>query len=307
MVGFEGFEDAGIFQINENQALVQTVDFFTPIVDDPYLFGQIAAANALSDVYAKGGEPLTALNLICFPISCMDISILRDILRGGADKLREAHVTLLGGHSVEDNELKYGLSVTGIIDPHHIMRNQGALPGDMMILTKPLGTGIINTGIKAGLANKQAIQAACQTMSALNAAASSIMRKYPIHAATDITGFGLLGHVLELLENSKMSAKIFSRAIPWLPQVTELAAMGLVPAGTYRNRNFFESRVQYDSSIPLEILDGLYDAQTSGGLLMVVPQEHANALLSDLQQHEVTYAAIIGEVDAATPTCVSII
>ncbi len=295
IVGFEGMEDAGIFQIAEDQALVQTVDFFTPIVDDPYMFGQIAAANALSDVYAKGGIPITALNLICFPIKRLDIQILRSILQGGADKLREAQVTLLGGHSVEDDELKYGLAVTGLIHPKRIIRNLGCIPGDRLILTKPLGTGIINTAIKAEMADAATIAEVQQSMSCLNAQASQILSQYTIHAGTDITGFGLIGHVLSMLENSQIGAELWPTQIPLFPKSLEFAAMGLVPAGSYRNRKFRESQVVASSSVPREVMDLLYDPQTSGGLLFSIASNEASQALQELHQAGISKAAIIGE------------
>ncbi len=260
------------------------------------MFGQIAVANALSDVYAKGGIPLTALNIVCFPIKKMDVKILQDILRGGTDKLREAKVTLLGGHSVEDDELKYGLSVTGVIHPQHIIRNKGAQPGDSIILTKPIGTGIINTAIKANFVDNNTIELVQNSMAMLNMQASQIMIQYPITSGTDITGFGLLGHLGELLYNSKVGCRLFSKDIPIFPRVLEFAEIGLIPAGAYRNRKFKEHQVNASSNVSLAIMDALYDPQTSGGLLFTVEKNQAKDMIEKLRQKELSSATIIGEI-----------
>lgn len=277
-------------------ALVQSVDFFTPIVDDPYMFGQIAAANALSDLYAMGATPLTALNIVAFPIHKMDISVLRGILRGGIDKLNEAEVTLMGGHSVEDDEIKYGLSVTGIASPQEIVKNEGALPGDLIILTKPLGTGILNTAIKAEMADKKTIDLVQKTMSFLNRKASLVMQDIGVHACTDVTGFGLLGHLSEVMANSNTCARLLTLSIPYFPQALSFAGMGLVPAGAHRNREFRKEEVQFEPPISPEMIDILYDPQTSGGLLIVVSEEKGDELLSALKQEGIKEASIIGEV-----------
>lgn len=237
----------------------------------------------------------------------MDVAILHEILRGGADKLRSACVTLLGGHSVEDSELKYGLAVTGIIDPKKIIRNKGALTGDAIILTKPLGTGIINLGIKANMVSESTAMATEQSMAQLNATASRIMQKYSVHSATDVTGFGFLGHLFELLQNSNVCAKIMSDKIPWLPQTMELAAMGIVPTGAYRNRKFWQTHIRADQKIHNEIIDGLYDAQTSGGLLIIVAQEYAQTLVTELHQQGITSSAIVGEIISGTPSYIDIV
>jgi selenide,water dikinase len=272
------------------------VDFFTPIVDDPYWFGQIAAANALSDVYAMGGVPKTAMNLVAFPIKDMDISVLRQIIQGGLDKMKEAGVVLVGGHSVEDKELKYGLSVTGFIHPDRILTKKGLKIGDRLILTKPLGTGIINTAIKGGLASREIIDTVTRLMATLNRDAAEIMSGYTVHACTDITGFGLLGHIAEMIIDSGISVKLTSKTIPIIPETLEYAGMGLVPAGTYKNREFRECMVDFAPSVDRLIQDVLFDPQTSGGLLISVDRESADELLEKLKEKGMESAAIIGDV-----------
>ena len=272
------------------------MDFFTPIVDDPYGFGQIAAANALSDVYAMGGVPKTAMNLVAFPIKDMDISVLRQIIQGGLDKMREAEVALVGGHSVEDKELKYGLSVTGFIHPDRILTKKGLKTGDRLVLTKPLGTGIINTAIKGGLASEEIIDTVTRLMATLNRDAAEIMKDYPVHACTDITGFGLLGHIAEMVIDTGLSVRLTSKTIPILPETLEYAGMGLIPAGTYNNREFRECMVDFTPSVDRLLQDILFDPQTSGGLLMCVDRESADELLAKLKEKGLANAAIIGEV-----------
>lgn len=294
-MGIERADDAGVYKISEEVALIQTIDFFTPIVDDPYWFGQIAAANAFSDVYAMGGRPLTAMNVVCFPIKEMPLRILQEILRGGLDKVKEAGAVLVGGHSVEDPELKYGLSVTGIVHPERVIRNQGARPGDRLVLTKPLGTGIINTAIKGGLAEERTISKAIETMATLNREASEVMQQLGVNACTDITGFGLLGHLCEMVEGSDVGMRIYASRVPYFPEAEEFAKMGLVPGGTYRNKEFREQMVDLHPEIPPWLVDILFDPQTSGGLLISVPEERAEELLARLKQRRVE-AAIIGEV-----------
>ena len=272
------------------------MDFFTPIVDDPYWFGQIAAANALSDVYAMGGVPKTAMNLVAFPIKDMDISVLRQILQGGLDKMKEAGVVLVGGHSVEDKELKYGLSVTGFIHPDRILTKKNLKTGDRLILTKPLGTGIINTAIKGGLASKEITDTVTRLMATLNRDAAEIMKGYPVHACTDITGFGLLGHIAEMIIDTGFSIKLTSKTIPIIPETLEYAGMGLVPAGTYNNREFRECMVDFAPSVDRLVQDVLFDPQTSGGLLICVDRENADELLEKLKEKGMANAAIIGDV-----------
>ena len=291
----EKADDAGVYKLTDDLAIVQTVDFFTPIVDDPYTFGQIAVANALSDVYAMGGKPLTAMNIVCFPSKTLDISVLRDILRGGIDKLREASVVLVGGHSVDDPELKYGLSVTGIVHPKKVLTKSGARPGDQLILTKPIGTGIINTAAKGRLAGEDVIETVARSMAALNMAASEVMLQVGANACTDITGFGLLGHACEMIQDSEVGFKIRSFSVPIFPETLGLARMGMIPGGTYRNKEF-RSRMVYATGIADVMMDILFDPQTSGGLLMSVGADKAGLLLTGLREAGIADAAIIGDV-----------
>jgi selenide,water dikinase len=295
-VGLERADDAGVYRITDDIAIIQTVDFFTPIVDDPYWFGQIAAANALSDVYAMGGVPKTAMNLVCFPLKKMDLSILRQILQGGLDKMKEADVVLVGGHSVEDNELKYGLSVTGFIHPDRIITKKAMEPGDQLILTKALGTGIINTAIKGGIASNETIERITRLMATLNRDAAEVMGHYPVHACTDITGFGLLGHMCEMVVDTEVGIRLQASLVPYFPEAMKYAQMGLVPAGTYKNREFREAFVDFAPSVDRFMQDILFDAQTSGGLLISVAREGANELLSELKRRGIASSTVIGEV-----------
>jgi len=295
-VGLDRPDDAGVYKVSEDLALIQTVDFFTPIVDDPYWFGQVAAANALSDIYAMGGTPKTAMNLVGFPVKKMDISILRQIIQGGLDKLTEAGVVLVGGHSVEDNELKYGLSVTGFIHPNNVLTKKEIRPADRLILTKPIGTGVINTAIKGGLASKETIDTVTELMATLNREAATLMQEYEVHACTDITGFGLLGHIAEMVIGSGIGVELIAKAIPILPDSLDFAAMGLFPAGAYRNKEFRECMVEFSSAIDPLVRDLLFDPQTSGGLLICVESTQAEALLKDLHAAGMGDASIIGKV-----------
>jgi selenide,water dikinase len=297
-MGMERSEDAGVYKLRDDLAIIQTVDFFTPIVDDPYTFGQIAAVNSLSDVYAKGGRPLTALNIVCFPIKAMDISILRETLKGGLNKMREAGVVLVGGHSVEDPELKYGLSVTGVIHPDRVIMNNGARVGDKLILTKPLGTGIISTALKGGEASEQAVARSVNSMTTLNRKASELMLTVDVHACTDVTGFGLLGHACEMIEGTNVGMIIHSDAVPYFPEAKEYAEMGMVPGGTTRNRDFRIKMVEIDKKVSKVMVDILFDPQTSGGLLMAVPAPEAEPLLKKMHRAGIVAAALIGEVVA---------
>ena len=297
LVGIEHIDDAGVYKVRDDLALVQTVDFFTPIVDDPYAFGQIAAANAFSDVYAMGGTPITAMNLVAFPVQSMEMELLTDVLRGGLDKMREAEVVLVGGHSIEDQELKYGLAVTGLIHPDAVLTNTGAVVGDRIILTKPLGTGIINTAQKGGMAAPEAVQGAEEVMAALNRKAAEVMKEFRVHACTDVTGFGLLGHLSEMLGEGG-GIKISVDAVPILPGAEEYASMGLVPGGAHRNREYYAPRVQGEKDLSPALLDILYDPQTSGGLLIAIPGPDAEKLLRFLQEVGVKDACIIAEVVA---------
>ena len=296
LVGLETSDDAGVYRLNDEIALVQTVDFFTPIVDDPFTFGQVAAANALSDVYAMGGTPLTAMNLVAFPIQTLSSSILKEILRGGLSKIDEAGVALVGGHTIEDQEIKYGLSVTGIIHPDEILSNAKAVAGDKLVLTKPLGTGIISTALKGGMASEKAVKEMVKSMIALNQKPSERMKTFGAHACTDITGFGLIGHALEMVTASRIGMVIDSKKIPLLSGVMEYAGLGLIPGGTHSNRRFYSCRVEVDSSVSNLLMDILYDPQTSGGLLISLPSGQAEALVEALKSESGLDSSIIGEV-----------
>ena len=297
LVGLETGDDAAVFQVSPELALVVTTDFFTPVVDDPYTFGAIAAANALSDVYAMGGEPMMAVNLVAFPIKELPSSVLAEILRGGSDKAREAGIAILGGHSIDDHEPKYGLAVTGSVHPDRVVRNRGGRIGDRLILTKSLGTGIITTAIKHAVAPPEAEQAAVASMLQLNAAAASAMNAVGVHAATDVTGFGLLGHLHYLARASGVAARIDAAAVPLLPDAERLADAGEVPGGTRNNERFLASRVRWHPGVSPARQVVLSDAQTSGGLLMAVPEEAAGRLLEELGQRSV-HATVIGQLVA---------
>lgn len=297
----ETADDAGVYILTEEIALIQTLDFFTPIVNDPYTFGQIAAANSLSDVYAMGGRPLTALNIVCYPSQTVPQETLQAILAGGLDKIHEAGALLVGGHSVDDTELKYGLSVTGVVHPQRVLTNAGARVGDRLLLTKPLGTGIIATAMKGRIATPAAEAQAAAVMTELNRTAAECLEGFAVHALTDITGFGLLGHALEMATGSKVELTLFASRVPVLEVAREYAAMGLVPAGTFANRNFCANLLHVPPEIEALDLDLLADAQTNGGLLIAVAGEQAEDLLACLQERGVAAAAIIGEVTASGP------
>ena len=295
-MGLDRADDAGVYKVSEELALIQTVDFFTPIVDDPYMFGQIAAANALSDVYAMGGVPKTAMNLVAFPAKDMDLSVLRGIIQGGIDKLVEAEVVLLGGHSVEDKELKYGLSVTGFVHPDRVLTKQNLQPGDRLVLTKPLGTGIVNTAIKAGMASPALTETVTRLMAALNREAARIMARFAVNACTDVTGFGLMGHLAEMVAGSGWSVRILAAQVPFIEGALTFAEMGLIPAGAYRNREFRAAMIAVADDVPRGRQDFLFDPQTSGGLLISVKGNQADALVNALQAAGMAEAALIGEV-----------
>lgn len=296
LVGLDKADDAGVYKLTDDLAMIQTVDFFTPVVDDPYMFGQIAAANALSDIYAMGGTPKTAMNLVAFPANDMDIAILKEIIQGGLYKMNEAEVVLVGGHSIEDKELKYGLSVTGFVHPDHVLTKKDLRPGDRLILTKPLGIGIITTAIKGGLASESIMETATRLMATLNRQAADVMKSYPVHACTDITGFGLLGHLTEMAADSEYGLRIHADDIPILPEALDYAGMGLVPGGAYNNREFYGHMVEFASSVNTLIKDALFDPQTSGGLLISVGRQSAKDLLLALKEKGVQEATLIGEV-----------
>ena len=296
LVGLDRADDAGVYKVSEDLALIQTVDFFTPIVDDPYMFGQIAAANALSDVYAMGGVPKTAMNLVAFPAKDMDLSVLRGVIQGGIDKLVEAEVVLLGGHSVEDKELKYGLSVTGFVHPDRVLIKQNLQPGDRLVLTKPLGTGIVNTAIKAGMASPALTETVTRLMAALNHEAARIMARFAVSACTDVTGFGLMGHLAEMVVGSGRSVRVLADQVPLIEGALTFAAMGLIPAGAYRNREFRAAMILVADDVPRERQDFLFDPQTSGGLLISVKGDQADTLVDALRAAGMAEAAPIGEV-----------
>jgi selenide,water dikinase len=296
LVGINYLDDAAVYRLTDDIALVQTIDFFTPIVDDPFDFGRIAAANALSDVYAMGGKPLTAMNVVAFPIQKMDQNILKEILKGGHEKIQEAGALLVGGHSIEDSDIKYGLSVTGIVHPNEILTNANAQPGDRLVLTKPLGTGIIATALKGGKASQEALAKITESMTTLNRVASEVTLEIGANACTDITGFGFLGHAVEMATASDVGISIHWQSVPFFPEAEEYASIGMVPGGTGRNREFASCRVESAGTIPPAIVDILYDAQTSGGLLISVAAEKAQGLLERLHSRGVQHATVVGEV-----------
>ena len=295
LVGFDKSDDASVYRVSDELALVQTVDFFPPIADDPYLFGRIAATNALSDVYAMGGEPKLALNIMCIPES-MSSDTVHQLLRGGYDAVYEAGALITGGHSILDDEPKYGLAVTGFVHPDHILTNSGARPGDVLMLTKPLGLGVLSTAAKAEMLSPAGEALSQKLMTTLNRAARDIMVNYRVHACTDVTGFGLLGHTCEMAQGSDVEIELHPGEIDLIPEALELARVGLLPAGMYRNRSFAEPWVDA-GDIPLERQDLLYDPQTSGGLLIAVAPEDAPALFSELKG-AVPSAQRVGEVRA---------
>lgn len=294
IVGYDKSDDASVYVLDENTALVQTTDFFPPIVDDPFLYGQIAAANALSDVYAMGGEPKLALNIMCLAPR-MDKKDVQEILRGGYAKAYEAGAIITGGHTIQGAEPIYGLAVSGFVHPDKVLTNSGATPGDVLILTKPLGIGILTTAAKADLVEDNVLQRIYRQMAALNKTARDIMVKYPVHSCTDVTGFSLLGHSFEMAQGSECSIHIQTANIPFHPEAYELAEMGFIPAGAYRNREYAEAGVQVIGEISRAMQDICYDPQTSGGLLMALPEKYAKSCLTELKQ-AIPQAAVIGYV-----------
>jgi selenide,water dikinase len=295
LVGLEAGDDAGVVRLTDEIALIQTLDFFTPIVDDPYVFGQIAAANALSDVYAMGGRPLCTMNIACFPQKKMEIQVLTRILEGGLSKIHEADALLVGGHTIDDHELKYGLSVTGVVHPDKILTNRGARAGDLLVLTKPLGTGIVATAVKADMASAESRDASIASMTALNRRSAEELSGLSVHACTDVTGFGLIGHLAEMIQDSDVGARIRSGDLPLLPGVEGYCNLGLLPGGLHRNRDFRAGMVEMDASLPRHLQDVLHDAQTSGGLLISLPPEGASKLKTGLN------ATVIGEITSDSP------
>jgi selenide,water dikinase len=303
---FSNSEDAGIVALNDEIALVQSVDFFPPIVDDPYEFGQIAAANALSDIYAMGAKPISALSIVCFPTELLAGEVLSSITNGAISKMEEADCALVGGHSIEDKELKYGFAVSGLVDPHKILYNNTAEIDQNIILTKPLGSGIINTALRGGLASKHAEKEFIRTMAMLNKYSAEIISKYQVSACTDVTGFGLIGHLHEMIHNTHLGCKIDFTAIKLLPEVTDYASMGLIPEGTYKNRNYFAHSIIKSEDLKPIVSDIIFDPQTSGGLLFMINRSETKALMRDMQKAGVE-AMLIGKTTDAHPQKVKIV
>jgi selenide, water dikinase len=294
LVGIATGDDAGVYRLAPDLAIVNTVDFFTPVVDDPYTYGQISAANALSDVYAMGGVPRTALNIVCWPQSGLPHSMLADILRGGIDKVREAGAVIVGGHTVADDEVKYGMAVTGVIDPRRIVRNVGARAGDLLVLSKPLGTGVLMTAFKRDALAADHYAAAVRAMSQLNRAAAEAMLRHGAHAATDITGFGLMGHAFKMAEGSNVTLVFEESDLPLLPGALEQARARMIPGGGTRNREYYAPHVRISEEVAEEMTTLAFDPQTSGGLLIAVSEAEATPLLAELQGSGHPDAAIVG-------------
>jgi selenide,water dikinase len=306
LVGLDTADDAGVYKITDDIALVQTLDFFTPIVDDPYMFGQIAAANSLSDIYAMGGKPLTVMNIVGFPITTLDKSILADILRGAGDKVIESGATLVGGHSIDDNEPKFGLSCTGTVHPDKVRANAGAKPGDRLILTKPIGVGIQTTAIKRDLLTEEELDRVMTVMATLNKYAAEAMENFDVNACTDITGFGLLGHTAEIARGSGVGIVLENSKVPVLPRTRELAEEGIIPGGTKANHRWLSDCVQYGANIDEISQYILCDAVTSGGLLISIPQDQAASLLQELKEKDVE-AADIGYATEEHPNQIKVV
>lgn len=295
LVGLDTADDAAIYKLDDEKALIQTLDFFTPMVDNPYIFGQIAAANSLSDIYAMGGEPIVAMNIVCFP-SCHDMQVLAEILKGGFSKVKESGALLVGGHTVDDKEPKYGLSVSGLVHPDRVQANSTAKPGDKLILTKPVGTGILSTAMKEDLVSQEVVDKVIETMVHLNKYAAMSVNKFEVHSITDITGFGLLGHAMEMAKASDVTIEIDSKNVPILDGAIEMAQMGIVPSGAYNNMGYIQDDVMKDESVPESVEDCLYDPQTSGGLLVAVRADQADDIVKDMLANGSIVAEVIGEV-----------
>ncbi len=295
LVGFDTRDDAGVYRIREDLAMIQTVDFFTPIVDDPYDYGQIAAANALSDIYAMGGTPSTALNILGVPLDVVDKKAISQIVLGGYEKAKEAGVAILGGHSIKDPELKFGMAVTGFVAPDEVVKNSTAQPGDALVLTKPLGTGILTTALKKEQLPDDLLQTITAVMKQLNKAASEAMKKYQPHACTDVTGYGLAGHLYEMTEGSGLSARIKTKQLPLFPDVVELAKSGNMPGGLKTNRTYLKDNISIAKDVDDILVNIIHDPQTSGGLLIAFPNDKADAFVRDLQENSGIEAVIIGQ------------
>jgi cysteine desulfurase len=296
LVGTSTSDDAAVYRINPETAIVQTVDFFTPVVDDPYAFGAIAAANALSDIYAMGAIPLFALNIVGFPSNRLPIQVLKDIMKGAADKAAEAGISILGGHTVEDPEPKFGMVVTGIVHPEKVVRNCGALQGDLLVLTKPIGTGIISTAVKRNMASAEIAAEATEIMSTLNNKAALVMQQFTVHACTDITGFGLMGHLNEMIAASGVSCKVHTAKVPVIEGVYDLAMAGAIPGGSRNNLEFVSKYIHWDDAVSDVMKMILCDAQTSGGLLIAFPPEQAHEFILQLKSLYDIDSAVIGEI-----------
>ena len=295
LVGLDTSDDAAVYKVSDDVAIIQTLDFFTPVVDDPYLFGQIAAANALSDIYAMGGTAKVAMNIVAFP-NCLSPSVLGDIMKGGADKVAESGALLIGGHSIQNDVPLYGLSVTGFVHPEKIQKNYGAKEGDILIITKQVGTGIVSTAAKVDMASKEACDEAIKVMTTLNRLPKEIMDNYPVHACTDVTGFGLLGHGIEMAEPSEVSFELYADEIPYVTESMSLAEMGMIPEGAYKNKKYFDSKVDL-SGVKEVYGDLLFDPQTSGGLLYAVEAKYGEEIIKALKGSSLaTEVAIIGKV-----------
>ena len=292
LVGYDGADDACVYKLSDELAVVQTVDFFPPMVDDPYIFGQVAAANALSDIYAMGARPTHAMNLLCYP-NCLSPDEVGQILAGGYAKVAEAGAVIAGGHSIRDNEPKYGLCVSGVLHPDHILRNTGAQAGDKLILTKPLGSGVLNTAVKGELISAEQLAPAIKVMTTLNKEAAEIAAGFSIHACTDVTGFGLLGHAFEMVDGSGLGLRLEASRLPLIEGALDLAEMGIIPAGAYNNRDYLQGRVRIGADVPLALADLCFDPQTSGGLLFAVAPEQGEELLAALRSR-IPEAALIG-------------
>jgi selenide,water dikinase len=296
LVSADTCDDAGVFKINEKYALVQSVDVFAPSIDDPYTFGQIAAANSLSDIYAMGGTPLTALSIIGFPIETMSHKIMNQILLGGIVKMKEARVVVIGGHSIKDNEVKFGFAVTGEINPQKIITNDRAKPGDVLVLTKPLGTGIIGFASQIGKAAQSAMKSISQSMAELNRVSSEVMRKMGVTTATDVTGFGLMGHLSEMVVQSGVTAEVYAKKIPVFDGVLEYVKQGIISGAVERNKEFASQYVKVEKGVSKEMEEVLYDPQTSGGLLISISEKKSDQLVSLLKKRGVVHAALIGRI-----------
>ena len=300
LVGTKTFDDAGVFRIREDLAMVQTVDYFTPIVDDPYAFGQIAAANALSDVYAMGGTPTTVLNIVGYPITKLPPDTLAQILKGGKDKVSEAGAVIVGGHSIDDSDPKFGMAVTGFVHPDRVWTNAGARVGDVLVLTKPLGAGVMTTAIKRGAAAPEDIETVTSVMAQLNKIAAEMGHRYDVHACTDVTGFGFLGHALELARASNVHLHVYASQVPILDRAFDFAKLGTVPGGTKRNQAFIEPDVHYASDVDEMVRLLLADSITSGGLLLALSPRDAKSYLAELHAAGITRAAVVAEVTECT-------